>query len=191
MCRSLTARADPEAHVVHVSAEIPWFFYVWKQYLWHTETEWLEMGWALGTDRWGSNVCVLLRVSIILCEHVCVINGTDPTCQQQGQISRAPAGICCPLTCSRHRRLASSGERESGQTAGEGRPDMLIPRPPVWCLSGVKDMADTLACVFKLTTYVLAALIYTTIFSNRWQQQIFGIDLRKKVMKTLVMDLGS
>lgn len=44
------------------------------------------------------------------------------------------------------------------------------------------------ACVFKQNTHVFRC---STVFSNRWRQQIFGVDLRGKVMKTLVMDLGS
>lgn len=156
------------------------------------ETEWLETGWALGRDRWGSNVCVLLRASIILWELVCVINGTDPTCQQQGQISRAPTGICCPLACSRHRRLASSGERER---VGRQQAKVGLTCSYRGLLSdaslGSKTWQTHLPVFLSWLLMFLAALIYTTIFSNRWQQQIFGIDLRKKVMKTLVMDLGS
>lgn len=44
------------------------------------------------------------------------------------------------------------------------------------------------ACVFKQNTYVFCC---STVFSNRWRQQIFVADLRGKVMKMLVVDLGS
>lgn len=182
MCLSPTAGADPEAHMVHVSTELPWSPGAETIPM----TEWLETGWASQADTLGWNLCVRpgMRPE----------NKTPCACDKwhrphmsapRTHFYRPRRDLLSALMLSPLSSGFLKREWESGQTAGEGRSDMLLLCPSVSPrLRGQRHGRRVSWSVPAFLSGILmffAALIHATMFQSRWWQQIFGIDWRNGV----------